>query len=46
MVLIAIGPLSASVTLVALVAIMLAAGFGIYRSLPRFRAWRATHATS
>lgn len=46
MVLIAIGPLSASVTLVALVAIVLAAGFGIYRSLPRFRAWRATHATS
>ena len=46
MVLTAIGPLGASVTMVAFVAIMLAAGFGMYRSLPRFRAWRATRATS
>jgi hypothetical protein len=46
MVLIAIGPLGASVMMIAFVAIMLAAGFGIYQSLPRFRAWRATHATS
>ncbi len=44
MVLTAIGPLGASVTMVAFVAIMLAAGFGLYRSLPRFRAWRATQA--
>ncbi|MCZ6890238.1 MAG: hypothetical protein O7H39_17255, partial [Gammaproteobacteria bacterium] len=46
MVLIAIGPLGASVTMVAVVALILAAVIGVYRSLPRFRAWYATRATS
>jgi hypothetical protein len=44
MVLTAIGPLGASVTMIAVVAVLLAAGFGVYRSLPNFRAWRATQA--
>ena len=46
MVLIAIGPLGGSITMVAVVALVLAAGFAIYRSMPHFRAWRATEATS
>jgi len=44
MVLTAIGPLGASVTMVAVLALTLAAGFAVYRSLPRFRAWQATRA--
>jgi len=46
MVLIAIGPLGGSITMVAVVALVLAAGFAIYHSMPHFRAWRATEATS
>jgi hypothetical protein len=46
MVLTAIGPLGASVMMVAVLALMLAAGFAVYRSLPRFRAWQATRAIS
>jgi len=46
MVLTAIGPLGAPITMVAVVALVVATGFGVYRSLPRFRAWQATRAIS
>ena len=46
MIVLAVGPLGAPITLVAVAALGMAAGFGIYRSLPSFRAWRANQATS
>ena len=46
MVVVATAGLGASITMVAAVAVMLAAGFGTYQSLPYFRAWLATRATS
>ncbi|MGI9324832.1 MAG: hypothetical protein ACR2PZ_06400 [Pseudomonadales bacterium] len=44
-VLVAVGPLGASATMLALVALILAAAFGIYTSLPTIRAWRDARAT-
>jgi hypothetical protein len=46
MIVLAVGPLGAPITMVAVAALGMAAGFGIYRSLPSFRAWRANQATS
>ena len=46
MIVLAIGPLNAPIAMVAMAALILAAAFGVYHSLPDFRAWRATQAMS